>query len=64
MSSKIKHISKERVEASQKKLEEMLMKDPHGKEFLEQIRKLEKRTKRKLERDYNQRKKGEGKNEP
>lgn len=47
MEKEIKHISKEKIEAAQNKLEEMLRKDPLGREFLEEIAKIEKIIKEK-----------------
>ena len=45
MSKKMIRVSRESIEASQKKLEEMMSKDPHGKEELEELAKLEKSLK-------------------
>ncbi|MFX0029322.1 MAG: hypothetical protein ACFE8B_08940 [Candidatus Hermodarchaeota archaeon] len=41
MSKRLKHISRERLEASQRKLEEMMNQDPESKKQLDKLAKLE-----------------------
>lgn len=61
MARKIKHISKERIQSSQKKLEEKLKEDPSGREFLEELAEIAREYKDKPMKKKNQRR--EGKNE-
>lgn len=47
MSKRLKHISREKLEASQRKLEEMMSKDPEGKKHLDELARLEESFKKK-----------------
>ena len=56
MARKIKHISRERVEDSQRRLEDKLKEDPLGRKFLEGLDMIV--------RNYKERSKKEGRHEP
>jgi hypothetical protein len=43
MAKKVKYISREEIEASEKKLKDMMMQNPQGREQLKEIEKLEKK---------------------
>lgn len=50
MARKIKHISRERVEDSQRRLEEKLKGDPLGSKFLEELAMIEKEYRVKMKK--------------
>ena len=50
MSKRLKHISREKLEASQRKLEEMMSKDPESKAQLDKLARIEENFKKEKKR--------------
>lgn len=51
MSKRLKHISREKLEASQRKLEKMMSEDPEGKMHLDKLARLEESFKKRRRRE-------------